>query len=98
MDDMAHGLQATVIDLGLSRMDAGDEDDGDRVYWTPFDDEVFMGEGKSYTKYVNEHVNEILTATHLTGDYQFDVYRMTKVLTGGSWSGYHPVTNVLVRL
>ena len=42
MDDRSHGIQATIIDLGLSRMDAGD---GERVHWTPFDDEVFMGEG-----------------------------------------------------
>ncbi|PPQ77672.1 hypothetical protein CVT25_011107 [Psilocybe cyanescens] len=73
MDDITHGVQATVIDLGLSRMDAGDGGNGDRVHWTPFDDEVFMGEG----------------------DYQFDVYRMMKELTGGLWDGYHPVTNVL---
>lgn len=45
MDELAHGVQATVIDLGLSRMDAGDGSDGDQVHWTPFDDEVFMGEG-----------------------------------------------------
>lgn len=45
MDDRSHGVQATIIDLGLSRMDAGDGGDGERVHWTPFDDEVFMGEG-----------------------------------------------------
>ena len=45
MDDRSHGIQATIIDLGLSRMDAGDGGDGERVHWTPFDDEVFMGEG-----------------------------------------------------
>ena len=48
MDDLAHGVQATVIDLGLSRMDAGDGSDGDQVHWTPFDDEVFMGEGAPF--------------------------------------------------
>ena len=45
MDDRSHGIQATIIDLGLSRMDAGDGSDGERVHWTPFDEEVFMGEG-----------------------------------------------------
>ena len=45
MDDGSHGIQATIIDLGLSRMDAGDGSDGERVHWTPFDEEVFMGEG-----------------------------------------------------
>ncbi|KAJ3505662.1 hypothetical protein NLJ89_g7304 [Agrocybe chaxingu] len=73
MDDLSHGVQATIIDLGLSRMDAGDGSDGARVHWTPFDEEVFMGEG----------------------DYQFDVYRMMRGLTGGDWESFHPVTNVL---
>ncbi|RDB19923.1 Serine/threonine-protein kinase haspin hrk1 [Hypsizygus marmoreus] len=45
MDDPTHGVQATLIDLGLSRMDAGDGAGGEKVHWTPFDDEVFMGEG-----------------------------------------------------
>ncbi|KAF9534691.1 hypothetical protein CPB83DRAFT_842772 [Crepidotus variabilis] len=73
MDDLSHGVQATVIDLGLSRMDAGDSTDGACVHWTPFDEEVFMGEG----------------------DYQFDVYRMMKILTQESWEDFHPITNVL---
>lgn len=47
MDDISHGVQTTIIDLGLSRMDAGDGDDGNSVHWTPFDEEVFMGEGRS---------------------------------------------------
>jgi serine/threonine-protein kinase haspin len=46
MDDLSHGVEATLIDLGLSRMDAGDGGRGDRVHWTPFDEEVFMGEGR----------------------------------------------------
>ncbi|EKM79875.1 hypothetical protein AGABI1DRAFT_119933 [Agaricus bisporus var. burnettii JB137-S8] len=45
MDDSSYGVQVTIIDLGLSRMDAGDGDSGHVVHWTPFDDEVFMGEG-----------------------------------------------------
>ncbi|KAJ2922091.1 hypothetical protein H1R20_g15006, partial [Candolleomyces eurysporus] len=73
MDDLAHGVQVTVIDLGLSRMDAGDGSDGERVHWTPFDAEVFMGEG----------------------DYQYDIYRMMRDLTGEEWEGYHPMTNVM---
>ncbi|KAG6880157.1 hypothetical protein C0992_004609 [Termitomyces sp. T32_za158] len=32
-------------DLEAYRMDAGDGDGGERVHWTPFEDEVFMGEG-----------------------------------------------------
>ncbi|KAF8165554.1 hypothetical protein B0H34DRAFT_689542 [Crassisporium funariophilum] len=73
MDDPSHGVQGTLIDLGLSRMDGGDGADGERVHWTPFDEEVFMGEG----------------------DYQFDVYRMMRELTGGKWDEFHPITNVL---
>lgn len=44
MDDDFFGVRATIIDLGLSRMNA---DGGARasVHWTPFDDEVFEGEG-----------------------------------------------------
>jgi len=45
MDDAAHGVQATIIDLGLSRMDATDANGFEKVYWTPIDEEVFMGEG-----------------------------------------------------
>ncbi|KAG5654619.1 hypothetical protein H0H81_011594 [Sphagnurus paluster] len=45
MDDPVHGVHATLIDLGLSRMDAGDGDGGEIVHWTPFEEEVFMGEG-----------------------------------------------------
>ncbi|KAG6842041.1 hypothetical protein C0991_003567 [Blastosporella zonata] len=45
MDDPAHGVRATLIDLGLSRMDAGDGDGGEMIHWTPFEEEVFMGEG-----------------------------------------------------
>ncbi|KAH9948402.1 hypothetical protein B0H21DRAFT_876161 [Amylocystis lapponica] len=43
MDHAAHGVQATVIDLGLARMDAEDGASGPR--WTPFDEEIFEGEG-----------------------------------------------------
>ncbi|KAF9263705.1 hypothetical protein L218DRAFT_822201, partial [Marasmius fiardii PR-910] len=45
MDDSAHGIRVTVIDLGLARMDAGDGTGGEIVHWTPLDDEVFMGQG-----------------------------------------------------
>ncbi|KAJ3574797.1 hypothetical protein NP233_g1521 [Leucocoprinus birnbaumii] len=45
MDDLDNGVQTTVIDLGLSRMDAGDGSNKEAVHWTPFDDEIFMGEG-----------------------------------------------------
>lgn len=45
MDHLHHGVQVTIIDLGLSRMDAGDGSQKDNVQWTPFDDEIFMGEG-----------------------------------------------------
>lgn len=93
MDDLSHGVQATVIDLGLSRMDAGDGHNGVRVHWTPFDEEVFMGEGKAYS---------VLVVLHLPydflGDYQFDVYRMMRELIGDGWTEFHPFTNVIVSV
>ncbi|KAI0832634.1 hypothetical protein BC628DRAFT_1407066 [Trametes gibbosa] len=45
MDDVAHGVLVTIIDLGLARMDAHDSEDAHCVHWTPFDDETFEGEG-----------------------------------------------------
>ncbi|KAK7060395.1 hypothetical protein VNI00_001160 [Paramarasmius palmivorus] len=45
MDDISNGIQVTLIDLGLARMDAGDGSGGETIHWTPFDDEVFEGEG-----------------------------------------------------
>ncbi|KAJ4479254.1 other/Haspin protein kinase [Lentinula aciculospora] len=45
MDDSSLGINVTLIDLGLARMDAGDGQGGEIIHWTPFDEEVFMGEG-----------------------------------------------------
>ncbi|TCD69245.1 hypothetical protein EIP91_008348 [Steccherinum ochraceum] len=44
MDHLSSGVKATVIDLGLARMDA---DDGPQrtTRWTPFEPEIFEGEG-----------------------------------------------------
>lgn len=47
MDDVVHGVEATIIDLGLARMDTTDTDQIE-TYWTQFDEEVFEGEGKSF--------------------------------------------------
>ncbi|GJE84365.1 serine/threonine-protein kinase haspin -like protein [Phanerochaete sordida] len=44
MDDVSFGVCATIIDLGLSRMNAGDGDDA-FVHWTSPEAEVFDGEG-----------------------------------------------------
>ncbi|THH12399.1 hypothetical protein EW145_g61 [Phellinidium pouzarii] len=41
MDDLSHGVQSTIIDLGLARIDHGHGD----AYWTPFTEEIFEGEG-----------------------------------------------------
>ena len=35
MDDPGIGIKATIIDLGLARIDRDDD-----VYWTPFDDDI----------------------------------------------------------
>jgi serine/threonine-protein kinase haspin len=95
MDDLEHGVQATIIDLGLSRMDAGDGDDGEDVQWTPFDDEVFMGKGMMTLPY-SSILPSLSAYSFHAGDYQFEVYRMMKAHTGGNWEAYHPLTNVMV--
>lgn len=41
MDDYSSGVITTIIDLGLSRMDASPTE----VHWTPFEPEVFESEG-----------------------------------------------------
>lgn len=43
MDSDVYGIQATIIDLGLSRMNSGAGSDA--VHWTAFDAETFEGEG-----------------------------------------------------
>jgi serine/threonine-protein kinase haspin len=45
MDHHSHGVQVTLIDLGMSRMDAKDGSLGDTVLWMPLDEEIFYGEG-----------------------------------------------------
>ncbi|KAH9045269.1 hypothetical protein EDB85DRAFT_2070131 [Lactarius pseudohatsudake] len=45
MDHPAYGVQATVIDLGLARMDACADYGSTEICWTPFDEEIFEGEG-----------------------------------------------------
>lgn len=39
-----YGARATIIDLGLSRMNSDGRDKA-AVHWTPFDEETFEGEG-----------------------------------------------------
>lgn len=47
MDDPLHGVEATIIDLGLSRIDRNQAGlNGDDTYWTPFTQEIFEGEGE----------------------------------------------------
>lgn len=93
MDDLSHGVMATVIDLGLARMDA-DDAAGHRVRWTPFEEEIFEGEGLSYR--AADSLSAILILFR-PGDYQFDVYRMMRICNGNRWESYHPLTNVMVR-
>ncbi|KAJ3888788.1 hypothetical protein GG344DRAFT_52911 [Lentinula edodes] len=45
MDDSSMGIEVTLIDLGLARMDAGDGQGGEMIHWTPFDEDVFTSEG-----------------------------------------------------
>lgn len=91
MDDEAHGIEATVIDLGLARMETSDSGDHE-THWTPFEKEVFEGEGTAchtYDRSTTAHVSAL-------GDYQFDVYRMMRAHNGDSWQEYRPFTNVMV--
>jgi len=50
MDDNRFGVKVTIIDLGLSRMNAADAQ-GSKIYWTPFDSEIFEGEGKLVSRF-----------------------------------------------
>lgn len=92
MDHDAYGVKATVIDLGLSRMDAN-HGSSSSVHFTPFDDEVFEGEGTLLYLAIG-----LVVYIPFSGDYQFDVYRMMRKHIGKSWETYRPLTNVMVRL
>ena len=50
MDDPRFGVKVTIIDLGLSRMSATVAQ-GHKTYWTPFDDEIFEGEGELVSRF-----------------------------------------------
>lgn len=50
MDDTRFGVKVTIIDLGLSRMSAADAR-GSKIYWTPFDNEIFEGEGEPVSRF-----------------------------------------------
>lgn len=50
MDDTRFGVKVTIIDLGLSRMNAADAQ-GSNIYWTPFDSEIFEGEGELVSRF-----------------------------------------------
>ncbi|OCB87488.1 hypothetical protein A7U60_g5393 [Sanghuangporus baumii] len=57
LDDPWHGVQSTIIDLGLSRMDHGHGDS----FWTPLDEEIFEGKGDyQYDIYrmMRKHIRE----------------------------------------
>ena len=88
MDSERHGIRATIIDLGLARMNSGD--DVDAVHWTPFEKETFEGEGSIL------HSLPYKFLTYPIGDYQFDIYRMMKVHNGDSWEDFRPLSNVMV--
>ena len=55
MDQPVYGVKVTIIDLGLARMDAGDGVGGEQVHWTPFTDDIFMGEGVFSSSVVDTH-------------------------------------------
>ncbi|KAG2013306.1 other/Haspin protein kinase [Coprinopsis cinerea AmutBmut pab1-1] len=85
MDDKSHGVQTTIIDLGLSRMDAGDGSGGYRVQWTPFDEEVFMGEGEyqfDVYRMMRDHTGDDWEGYHPLTNVMWLHYLATKLLYG----------------
>ncbi|KAH9943252.1 uncharacterized protein BXZ73DRAFT_40427 [Epithele typhae] len=85
MDDPAHGVLATVIDLGLSRMDDGSGTGA--PHWTPFDPEIFAGEGDEQFDVYRQMRAHIASfppphpASRGGGD--------------GDWAAFHPRTNAM---
>lgn len=94
MDHISHGVKTTVIDLGLARMDADDGTES-HTQWTPFEEEIFEGEGELPVSYAESRLTR--PPQTFLGDYQFDVYRMMKLHNKGQWDVYRPLTNVMVR-
>ena len=91
MDHPTHGVKATVIDLGLARMDACSDNGTTEIYWTPFDEEIFEGEGQQDAF---ELLGPLLIC--ILGDYQFDIYRLIRKHNGSRWADFRPLTNVMV--
>lgn len=91
MDSVVYGVQATIIDLGLSRMEARDCSQK-VVHWTPFENCIFDGEGASIS------AENMRCCSIVQGDYQFDIYRMMKAHNGDNWENFTPMTNVMVSL
>ncbi len=90
MDHETHGVKATIIDLGLARMDTHDGRKNE-TYWTPFEEEIFEGEGKRDANCLS------VKLTHtFVGDYQFDIYRMMKHYNKDTWDSFCPISNVMV--
>ncbi|KAG8829551.1 hypothetical protein FRC17_006404 [Serendipita sp. 399] len=77
-------LTATIIDLGLSRI----ETDGD-VHFSLIEDEVFTGRGILSDGGRSEDDDE------LEADYQFDVYRMMRHHNTDEWRTFRPLSNVM---
>ena len=64
MDELYFGVEVTIIDLGLSRMNASESE----TYWTPFEQEVFEGEGMASSHLsdslaLNYSLQEIISST-----------------------------------
>ncbi|KAJ3556717.1 hypothetical protein NM688_g1869 [Phlebia brevispora] len=82
MDHGAHGIKVTVIDLGLSRMDS-DERDLEAVHCTPFDDEVFEGEGDyqfDVYRMMKRHISNSWEAYHPLTNVMWLHYLAVKLL------------------
>ncbi|KAG9317380.1 hypothetical protein JVU11DRAFT_1579 [Chiua virens] len=85
MDDSRFGVKVTIIDLGLSRMSTGDVVEGSKskVYWTPFDNEIFEGEGDyQYDIYrmMRNHIGDTWKSYHPLTNVMWLHYLVTKLL------------------
>ncbi|KAF8499991.1 hypothetical protein JB92DRAFT_3124741 [Gautieria morchelliformis] len=77
MDHPSHGVTATIIDLGLARMEARDGS-ASVVHWTPFDELIFEGEGEY-------QFDVYRMMRHVLGHDAWDQYRP---LTNVMWLHY----------
>ncbi|KIM26755.1 hypothetical protein M408DRAFT_330367 [Serendipita vermifera MAFF 305830] len=78
-------LSATIIDLGLSRIQTKKG-----VQFSSFEEEVFTGRGA-----LPGFDDGVDVDDDIDPDYQFDIYRLMRHYNGDEWTTYRPLTNVM---